>query len=124
MRILPFALKDYLARIALLQHVNAASVFVGFTKPHKSVTLQNFARWIKQLMADASINTFVFKQHSTSSALAPWIGKTKDMSVAQICKQDPSLQNPPPRGNSTIKFSFSKLDGSIIHFLVKWARWR
>ena len=46
------------------------------------------ARWIKQIMADAGIDTLVFKQHSTRSASAAWYrSETKAFTVAQICKQ-------------------------------------
>ena len=37
-------------------------------------------------MEDAGVNPDIFKQHSTHSASAAWIGKTIGMSVAQIYK--------------------------------------
>ena len=36
-------------------------------------------------MADAGIDTDIFKLQSTHSASAAWIGKTLKLSVAQIC---------------------------------------
>ena len=39
------------------------------------------------IMADAGVDTSMFKQHSTRSASTAWLETvTKKMSVAQICK--------------------------------------
>ena len=39
------------------------------------------------IMADAGVDTSMFKQHSTHSASTAWLETvTKNMSVAQICK--------------------------------------
>ena len=80
------SLKEYLARMAPMQHADAKSLFVSFSKPYKCATSQTLASWILQLMTDAGKDTDFFKQHSTCSASAAWIGKTIGMSVAQICK--------------------------------------
>ena len=81
------ALKAYLDRTAHLRHADAINLFISQRKPHKSVSSQTLARWMKSIMAAAGIDTTVFKQHSTHSASAAWLeGSSKSMSVAQICK--------------------------------------
>ena len=73
------SLKDYLTRTAPLQNADAYSVIISTIKPYHSVSAQTLARWIKQVMAEAGIDTSNFKQHSIRSTLA--------FTVAQICKQ-------------------------------------
>ena len=84
---LVLTLQAYLDRTSQLCHADANKLFISQCKPHKSVTSQTLAWWMKYIMAAAGIDTNVFKQHSTCSALAAWLeGSTKSMSVAQICK--------------------------------------
>ena len=81
------SLRDYLARTAPLHHANAYKMFISLRKPHKSVSAQTLARWMTNIIADAGVDTRMFKQHNTCSASAAWLEKgTKSMSVAQICK--------------------------------------
>ena len=52
---------------------------------------QTLAQWMTNIMADTSVDTSMFKQHSTHSASAAWLETeretgTKKMSVAQICR--------------------------------------
>ena len=60
--------------------------FLSIMKPHNLMSAQTLAHRIKILMAKAGIDTSVFSQHSTHSALASWHGKTKAMSAKQIYK--------------------------------------
>ena len=58
-------------------------LFLSYTKPHKPVTSQRIAHWIKDLLADAGVDTMVFKAHSvrgasTSAAMA------KGVSISDI----------------------------------------
>ena len=64
------SLKDYLVRTALLHAVDANNMFIQLRKPHKSVSSQTLAHWIKSIMADAGVDTTTFHQHSTRSASA------------------------------------------------------
>ena len=75
-----------MAQTNTLRNANAQSIFVSLTKPHKSVSAQTLARWIKDLMSRAGVDTSVFKQHSVHSASASWHGTAKAMSAKQICK--------------------------------------
>ena len=69
------SLKTYLDRTALLYHTDARNLFISQRKPHQSVKAQTLAQWMKNIMADAGIDTAVFKQHSTCSASAAWLEK-------------------------------------------------
>ena len=111
------SLKEYLARRAQLWQTNAKSMSVAITKPFKCVTSQTIGRCIKQLRADDGINTNMFKYHNIHSASAAWIGKTKEMSVAEICKAGSWSAKSTTIGNSTAELS-SKLGGSRINSLV------
>ena len=80
-----WSLMDCLARTALVGHGDAKSLFVGYTKPDKSMVLKTIGRWIKEIMVDANIDTLVFKQHTSASAA--WLrSRTKALSLAQIYK--------------------------------------
>ena len=80
-------MKNYLVRTALLRTADANKMFIQLRKPHKSVCSQTLAWWITNIMADASVDTSMFKEHSTHSALDAWLETgTKIMSVAHICR--------------------------------------
>ena len=85
----PFlSLKDYLVRTAPLHAVDAKYMFIQLRKPYKSVSSQTLAHWIMSIMADAGVDTTIFRHHSTRSSLAALLESGfKKMSVAQICKQ-------------------------------------
>ena len=46
----------------------AAFLFLSYVKPHKPVTLQHLAHWIKDLLKEAGVDTVVFKAHSVRGA--------------------------------------------------------
>ena len=46
----------------------ATQLFVSFIKPHNPITSSTIARWLKQIMVDAGIDTGIFKAHSVRSA--------------------------------------------------------
>ena len=67
-RICPlFTLKEYLARTVHLR-TSCTELFISFNKPHHKVTRDTINRWIKFTMAEAVIDTAVFKSHSTRAA--------------------------------------------------------
>ena len=84
-----FHLKCYLVRTSHLHAVDAKHMFIQLRKPHKSVSLQTLAHWVMSMMADIGVDTPMFHQHSTCSALAAWLrsGTNKKISVTQICHQ-------------------------------------
>ena len=69
------SLRDYLFRTAPLCHTDAFKMFIQLRKPHKSASAQTLAWWITNIMANAGVDTSMFKQYSTHSALAAWLEK-------------------------------------------------
>ena len=57
----------YIRRTKVLRGDNN-QLFVSLIKPHGPVTSSTIARWLKELMTAASIDTNVFKAHSVRSA--------------------------------------------------------
>ena len=50
-------------------------LFISYIKPHKPIASQRIAHWIKDMLAEAGVDTSIFKAHSvrgaaTSAALA------------------------------------------------------
>ena len=45
-------------------------VFISNVKPHKPVSKDTVARWLKNVLAQADIDVAVFKPHSTRAASA------------------------------------------------------
>jgi len=62
-----FALREYLNRTKLLRK-NHSQLFISYQRPCHAITTQTLSRWIMATMADAGINTEVYKPHSTRSA--------------------------------------------------------
>lgn len=44
-------------------------MLIGYQKPHKPVSTNTIARWLKNVMAKAGIDTSVYKAHSTRAAV-------------------------------------------------------
>ena len=44
-------------------------LLIGYQKPHKPVSTNTIARWLKNVMAKAGIDTSVYKAHSTRAAV-------------------------------------------------------
>ena len=82
------SLRDYLVRRAPLCHADANKMCIQLRQPHKPVSSQTLARWMTNIMADAGVDTSMFCQHSTPSALAAWLETgTKKMFVVKICRK-------------------------------------
>ena len=47
---------------------DSRQLFISFIKPHNPVTSSTIARWLKQVMELAGIDTNIFKAHSVRSA--------------------------------------------------------
>ncbi|KZR98416.1 Uncharacterized protein APZ42_006176 [Daphnia magna] len=64
-------LRSYLERTANLRSsLNNSGVFIGSNKPHNPVTGSTIARWIKDQLKEAGIDTSIFLAHSTRGAAA------------------------------------------------------
>ena len=64
--------EEYLVRTAQLRNTDAFNMFIQLRKPHKSVSAQTLAQQMTNIMAAASVDTSMFKQHSTGGASAAW----------------------------------------------------
>lgn len=60
-------------------------LFLSLNKPHKPVTSASIARWIKELLADAGVDTDKFLAHSTRAA-ASSSARAAGLSTADIMK--------------------------------------
>ena len=79
-------LKQYEDRTASFRHSdNSQRLFLSFWKPHKPVSSATIARWLKELLHDADIDTDTFKAHSTRSA-ASSAAKCAGMSTTDLLK--------------------------------------
>ena len=70
-------MKEYLKRSSLFRG-NSSKLLLSYTKPHKEVSKDTVARWIKIILSRAGIDTKQFSAHSVRSATA---SKAKQNSV-------------------------------------------
>lgn len=62
-------LREYLVRTRDFRvDVDSNQLFLSYLKPYKPVSKDTVSRWIKTMMAQAGINTHLFKPHSTRAA--------------------------------------------------------
>ena len=58
-------------------------VFLSYIKPHKPITSQRIAHWIKDVLTEAWVNTEIFKPHSVRGA-ATTAALKKGISIQDI----------------------------------------
>ena len=58
-------------------------LFISYTRPHRPITSQRIAHWIKDLLGDAGVNTDVFKAHSVRGASTS-AAMNKGVSLAEV----------------------------------------
>ena len=75
--------REYLTRTNNLRPGTCSQVFISTKRPHKSVSSSTIARWIKNGLARAGIDTAQFGAHSTRSASTS-AAKRKGVSTADI----------------------------------------
>ena len=63
-----FVMKEYLMRTKMLRR-NEKCLLISYVKPHKAVSKDTVARWIKTVMCRAGIDINVFGPHSVRSAV-------------------------------------------------------
>lgn len=63
--------------------VDANRLFVSYVKPHKPITSQRIAHWLKATLETAGVNTGIFTAHSTRGA-ATSAALEKGVSVSEI----------------------------------------
>ena len=62
-----FSLDLYIKRTASLRG-DSSQLFISFIKPHRPVTSSTIARWLKETIGAAGIDTTIFKAHSVRGA--------------------------------------------------------
>ena len=62
------------------------SLFVSYLPPHKSVTSRTLARWIKEILSAAGVDTAVWGPQATRAASAAHMRTARNLSLAQLCK--------------------------------------
>ena len=60
-------LKEYLLRTKPLRS-NITQLFISFVKPYEGVSKDSIARWVKEIMSLAGLDTSIFTPHSVRSA--------------------------------------------------------
>ena len=66
--------------------MNTNPLFIAHCKPHKPVTSSTIARWLKEIMKEAGLDTSIFKAHSCRGAA---VSAAKDHGVAVELKVSP-----------------------------------
>ena len=77
--------RKYLRRTADLRQASSVHLFLSTKRPHHPVTSATIARWIKQVMSKAGVDTSLFGAHSTRAASTS-AAKRKGMSTVDIMK--------------------------------------
>ena len=80
------SLRDYLARTTQFRETDRGKLFLSYIKPHKAVSAQTLARWMRDILKAAGIDTAMFSQHSTRSASAAHLRNLRAATVKQICQ--------------------------------------
>ena len=63
-------LKTYINLTSSLRASDCRQLLVSYVKPHRPVTSDTVARWIREVMSAANIDTAVFGAHSVRGASA------------------------------------------------------
>ena len=62
---------------------NSSQLIVSFKKPHNPVTSASISRWFKETLADAGVDTNMFKGHSIRAASAS-AARARGVSISDI----------------------------------------
>ena len=59
---------------------------MSYQRPHKSVTSQTLARWMKTILTQAGVDPGVWKPHAVRSASSSHHNTTRQLDLEQICR--------------------------------------
>ena len=59
---------------------------MSYQQPHKSVTSQTLARWMKVVLADAGVDPVVWKPHAVRAASSTHHTSVRQLDLGQICR--------------------------------------
>ena len=83
-------LAAYIMRTKTLRTIQpnttCSKLFISYIKPHKPVSTDTLARWIKSVLSSSGIDTAVFKAHSVRSASTSHAYNNLGVSVADILR--------------------------------------
>ena len=79
-------MEEYIKRRSTLVDEHVAPLFITVGKPHRPATSNTIARWIKQELANAGIDTNIYKAHSCRSASSSK-AKEKGIPISEILKR-------------------------------------
>ena len=60
-------LREYIARTLELRE-SESKLLISYVRPHRAVSKDTIARWVRTVMMGAGLDVAIFKQHTTSSA--------------------------------------------------------
>ena len=78
-------IREYIKRTSSLRG-SEKQLLISYRRPHNSVTTQTIARWLKELLKSAGIDTDKYKAHSTRAASTS-AAKSSDLPVTAILEQ-------------------------------------
>ena len=67
-------------------HQDQESFFVALVKPHRSVTSQTLARWMKTILTSTGVDNSIWKPHAVRSTAAAHLKVDKNLDLVQICR--------------------------------------
>ena len=67
-KLCPVSSLEHYLRVTQPLRGEPAQLFISFIKPHQPVTSSTIARWLKEVIRDAGIDTNIFKAHSVRAA--------------------------------------------------------
>jgi hypothetical protein len=89
------SLEHYVKRTEIIRG-EATQLFISFIKPHRPVMSSTIARWLKEIISAAGIDTNIFKAHSvrgaTTSAASTQGVTTEDILIAADWSTQSSFQ--------------------------------
>lgn len=76
-------LDEYISRTTLMRENSSSQLLISFIKPYKPVSKDTVARWIKEVLRDAGIDTNTYSSHSSRAAATSY-GFEKGTRITEI----------------------------------------
>ena len=80
------AIKQYISVTDPLRDKSESKLLISFRKPHRAVSKDTVARWVKSTLANAGIDVTSFATHSTRAASTSYSVNKAGLSLAQVLK--------------------------------------
>ena len=79
-------IRQYISITEPLRDKAESKLLISFQKPHRAVSKDTVARWVKSTLANAGINVTPFATHSTRAASTSYSINKAGLSLAQVLK--------------------------------------